>query len=45
MPQNHSKKLIRLVEAANEYGRFYCKFVTANDVGLKRKCLNYVYKS
>lgn len=34
MLQSNSEKLSRLVEAAKQYGRFYCKFVTANDVGL-----------
>lgn len=34
MPQNNSEKLSSLIEAAMRYGRFYCKFVTANDVGL-----------
>ncbi|WP_035321693.1 type II restriction endonuclease [Peribacillus kribbensis] len=34
MQQNESDKLTSAIEAAKQYGRFYCKFVTANDVGL-----------
>ncbi|KON84838.1 hypothetical protein AF331_12560 [Rossellomorea marisflavi] len=34
MSQNNSGKLSSLLEAAKHIGRFYCKFVTANDVGL-----------
>ncbi|KMY44032.1 hypothetical protein AC622_07015 [Bacillus sp. FJAT-27916] len=34
MLQNNSEKLSGLIEAAKRYGRFYCKFITANDVGL-----------
>ena len=29
-----SEKLTSLLEAARKIGRFYCKYVTANDVGL-----------
>lgn len=34
MPQNESEKLSSLIEAANICGRFYCKFISANDVDL-----------
>jgi hypothetical protein len=34
MSQRNSEKLSSLIEAAKRYGRFYCKFITANDVGL-----------
>ncbi|NMO76935.1 MULTISPECIES: type II restriction endonuclease [Niallia] len=33
--QPHSRgQLEKAIEAAKQYGRFYCKFITANDVGL-----------
>jgi hypothetical protein len=33
--QPHSSEILaKIIEAAKQYGRFYCKFVTANDVGL-----------
>lgn len=31
-----SDKLNKAIETANQYGRFYCKFVSANDVGLTK---------
>lgn len=34
MQQNETGKLTNAIEAAKQIGRFYCKFVTANDVGL-----------
>ncbi|WP_404354872.1 type II restriction endonuclease [Cytobacillus firmus] len=34
MQQSDSEKLTSLIEAANCYGRFYCKFISANDVDL-----------
>ncbi|WEG18933.1 type II restriction endonuclease [Alkalihalophilus pseudofirmus] len=33
--QPHSSELLtKAIQAAKQYGRFYCKFITANDVGL-----------
>lgn len=34
MLQSETKKLSSLIKAAKHYGRFYCKFISANDVDL-----------
>ncbi|MBZ9536812.1 hypothetical protein KGR20_21875 [Cytobacillus oceanisediminis] len=34
MQQNESEKLTNAIEAAKSIGRFYCKFISANDVDL-----------
>ncbi|NNU95407.1 restriction endonuclease [Anoxybacillus sp. EFIL] len=34
MQQNNSEKLTNAIEAAKKFGRFYCKFISANDVDL-----------
>ncbi|GIO22256.1 type II restriction endonuclease [Oceanobacillus sp. J11TS1] len=34
MQPHNSEQLTKVIQAAKQYGRFYCKFVTANDVGL-----------
>ncbi|WP_153127365.1 type II restriction endonuclease [Peribacillus tepidiphilus] len=34
MQQNESEKLTNAIKAAEKYGRFYCKFISANDVDL-----------
>ncbi|MGZ0085720.1 type II restriction endonuclease [Caldibacillus thermoamylovorans] len=34
MQQNEADRLTRAIEAAKKYGRFYCKFISPNDVNL-----------
>lgn len=34
MHQNESVKLVNAIKAAEKFGRFYCKFISANDVDL-----------
>jgi len=34
MQQNNSERLTNAIEAAKQYGRFYCKFISANDADL-----------
>ena len=34
MRQNNSERLTNAIEAAKQYGRFYCKFISANDADL-----------